>query len=211
MSAPFDWKDFGHLPPILRACCCPPSGRFDLRAPFRHNGFVWATDGRIMVRVPDTGQALPPEPETRLPAVAVAWNTGGIVAGPRLPRPAFLPMWLENVEMTGTELDLCESCAPKLRNLCEDCELKLDLAGDKCDSVDTFVPRLIRWLRSGKPVAVVQEWYARIVFDSGAELYAGDQAFKVLTFKGDGFEGRLMPKLGVASDAPHVLDVEVGT
>ncbi len=43
-------KPIPNLDPIFEACCDPEAVRYDLSTPFIRDGYVAATDGRIMVR-----------------------------------------------------------------------------------------------------------------------------------------------------------------
>lgn len=47
---------------LMPFCDREPAGRYDLSKPFARGEFVYATDGRICVRVPDTEYEVDPEP-----------------------------------------------------------------------------------------------------------------------------------------------------
>ena len=83
------------LPPVFAACCGPNTARFDLSGPWVTYGFAYATDGRIIVRMP-VDAALAAEITAARPKSARAPSNGPKVFAGRwvdtaLPPPVYDP------------------------------------------------------------------------------------------------------------------------
>ena len=101
------------LPPVFAACCGPNTARFDLSGPWVTYGFAYATDGRIIVRMP-VDAALAAEITAARPKSARAPSNGPKVFAGRwvdtaLPPPVYDP---------GHE---CRGCHGRERVACERC------------------------------------------------------------------------------------------
>jgi hypothetical protein len=101
------------VPPLMSACCQNWDSRYDLKQPFVQDGFVWATDGRIMCRQSE-GDFAPELLESlqldrgKLPDPNSVWSLFHSAVTPtteiELPKPT------PCLECGGKEYTACETC-----------------------------------------------------------------------------------------------------
>lgn len=174
------------LPAIFRDCVAQAPSRYGIMAPFEREGFVWATDGRIIVRnVRPIGLVLP-EPEAVTPPVMSIWG-GDFGVG--IPCPDVGP---EPAPRS------CGSCGGRKKHFCAECDASHTCA--PCQGVGTVrAPYTPIVVTEGK--IALQDRYLRSLQAANATLYppmgSPSQPWKFTT--PEGCEGRLM---GVQTVAP---------
>lgn len=98
MDDPTRPDPFAGLPPLMRECAAPDAVRYDLSAPWADRGHIYATDGRILARVP--GGSVLPDVLLRIRGVE------------RVPRNV-PEMFDEHAPLRGVAFDLPEPTGPE--------------------------------------------------------------------------------------------------
>ncbi len=100
------------LPKLFYDACDEDSVRFDLSKPFVRDGFVWATDGRIMVRTPEdrveeSALASLRNGDRKLPNPHDVWRPSGSIA---IDLPPSVVTEITCPKCEGEEYTECYSC-----------------------------------------------------------------------------------------------------
>jgi hypothetical protein len=169
------------IPPgIFFEVCTRLLGRFDASRPFHRDGWLWATDGRIVVRC-----RIDPQ------------EVGTLNAGRRLPDPTGTIRDLEGRQGRSVPLPAVDEFEP-----CRQCGGPGDSSCALCDGHGR-VP-LRRSVRiSDDPDITLSSHYVAMLRRNGVEavdVYAGAKLPVFFREPGDGFEGWLMPTTSIGRE-----------
>lgn len=205
--------DLDTLPPIFRECCADMSSRYTLDAPWVQDGFIYALDGRILVRMPapegaqNTTEPVPPM--DKLGLGEDRWESDPI-ADFTLPEPEIIACRVcagsgkavrECVECGGYGEKECSRCGHT--NECDECRGKGTIRvndGEHCNCCHGTG----KAENAEQPIEVedglfLRRDYLGILLRAGARIHRynpGDDGRPTngpVRFYGDGFDGLLMP------------------
>lgn len=99
------------LDPIFADCVCAETSRYAIAQPWVHNGFAYATNGRILVRQPTKRSSRP----FRYARVPSAWHLFDDS------KPTGKPIPLPNIGPEQNDVMVCENCKGRKRK-CSACD-----------------------------------------------------------------------------------------
>jgi hypothetical protein len=161
------------LPQIFRDCCHKANGRYAMTKPFASGGFIYATDGRICVRMPLVGELDGQEEGTKPDPSTVGWE------GPFYSEASPVP------ELASDETVKCSCCNGRGEHDC----------GVGCEDCDcTGEIQIIKATKVG--CVNLGNNYLRILAQHGAAIFMRQDGshHKPVRFAGPGWEGLLMPR-----------------
>lgn len=157
------------IPPLMLACCDGIAIRYDLKKPFPVGHYLWATNGRILVRQPIDDFAHELISELRK-------NRGS------LPRP--LEVW-SHYPVAGEEQEL----PMPIRTVCPECK--------GVERVECYECHGVRSELNDKPVPVgdltLGSYYAALLYDHGIRGVKVAGPSDAVQFSLGRLEGMLMP------------------
>lgn len=201
------------LHPIFRDCCGTENSRYDLSTPWVHDGFVYATDGRIIVCSPANPEVISafsavPVGSRRLKDPASVYGISGFLPEPlTLPdRQSFDPC----DQCDGTGLVTERTCLACGGSGIEECNLEYDhdcrvceglgtWPAGRCEACEGFGRGEGREKRVKIGRYYLSHYYCLLLGKHGATVFGTDEAAhdrSPLRFTaGPDVEGRVMPML----------------
>jgi len=129
-------KTESKLPAIFAACCTNDDTWYDMNQPWRHGGYIYATDGRICVRMKD-------DPAIELPLADEKPNLPPAHESFRDAKPSPMKFSIEGIEIkikmakcldcggAGKQSGICDKCDGTGFVECPECRQKTEC--DECD------------------------------------------------------------------------------